>query len=187
MITLRYDKLSTGTTGLGPYRDDLGRITLGAYRDEALAAYRFLSAQPQVRTGHVAIVGHSEGALFALALATDRDRAAVHPAALALLEPLSQRYLTLIQGQLDAPIGRALAARQLSATAAAGQRAFVARVIAYVRAHGVAPPRLPSAVAQLFSPVNARFLAQADRLDPAQLVAELPARLPVLISCSDTD
>jgi len=152
-----------------------------------VGAYRFLSAQQHVHAGHVAIFGHSEGALFALALAAGAGGPALHPATLALLEPPGLRYLTLLLGQLDAQIARARAAGHLDAAAVARQLAIVASTVARIRAHGSAPPGLPSGLAQLFTPINARFLARADELDPARLAARLPPRLPVLISCSDAD
>ena len=73
VASLRYDKLGSGRTGLGPYASRPGAIGIGPFEQEAAAGLRFLARQPGVDRDRLAVIGHSEGALFALLLATGAD------------------------------------------------------------------------------------------------------------------
>ena len=79
VASLRYDKLGSGRTGLGPYASRPGAIGIGPFEQEAAAGLRFLARQPGVDRDRLAVIGHSEGALFALLLATGAPRAAQRP------------------------------------------------------------------------------------------------------------
>ncbi|MEU5833900.1 alpha/beta fold hydrolase [Streptomyces diacarni] len=73
VATLRYDRRGTGATP-GDWR--AWGFTDNC--DDAIAAVRALAAHPAVRSDAVAVIGHSEGALHAMALAARREvRAAV--------------------------------------------------------------------------------------------------------------
>ncbi|WP_369201707.1 alpha/beta hydrolase family protein [Streptomyces sp. PU-14G] len=73
IATLRYDRRGTGATP-GNWR--AWGFTDNC--DDAVAAARALAAHPAVRSDAVAVVGHSEGSLHAMALAARREvRAAV--------------------------------------------------------------------------------------------------------------
>src|ERR1017187_903841 len=102
VATLRYDKLGSGKTGLGPYATKLDSIGIGPFEQESAAALTFLAHQKGVNDKLLGVFGHSEGALFAVFLAP--GRAGLVPAihALGLVEPLSNRYLTLLSVQLQA-------------------------------------------------------------------------------------
>jgi len=193
MASLRYDKLGSGQTGLGPYASRPAAIGIGPFEQEAAAALRFLARQPGVDPARLGVIGHSEGALFALLLADGTDPRGSGPGplpsvhALGLLEPLSERYLDVIADQVDAQAAAAQHAGQLTAEQASSlTRAFAAGV-AQLRAAGTVPPGLPAELYSVLSPVNALFLSQADRYDPAQLAARLAPGLPVLVSCSTAD
>ncbi len=70
VASLRYDKLGSGQTGLGRYAADPTKIGMAAFQDEATAAMNFLAGQAGVDRSHLMVIGHSEGALYALLLAT---------------------------------------------------------------------------------------------------------------------
>src|ERR1700747_1124993 len=70
VASLRYDKLGTGHTGAGPYAKDPTKLDLAVFQDEATAALNFLAGQSGVDRSHLMVVGHSEGALYALQLDT---------------------------------------------------------------------------------------------------------------------
>ena len=189
VASLRYDKLGSGQTGLGPYADHPATIGIAPFEQEAAAALRFLARQPGVDRARLGVIGHSEGALFALLLADGADPRGsgagplpeVH--ILGLFEPLSERYLDVIADQ----VGAQTAAERLTAPQAADlTRAFAAGV-AQLRATGTIPPGLPADLTSILNPGNALFLSQADRYDPARLAARLAPGLPVLVSCSTAD
>ena len=180
VASLRYDKLGSGQTGLGPYASRPATIGLTPFEQEAAAALRFLARQPGVDPTRLGIIGHSEGALFALLLATGADPGGSGPGplpavrALGLLEPLSERYLDVLTVQVAAHASSSLT------------RSFTAAV-AELRAAGTVPPSLPPALSPILNPTDGLFLYQADRDDPAQLAARLAPGLPVLLTCSNAD
>jgi len=176
VASLRYDKLGSGQTGLGPYADHPDAIGITPFEQEAAAALRFLARQPGVDPGKLGVIGHSEGALFALLLATGTDAAgtklpAIH--ALGLLEPLSERYLDVLTAQIAAHAGTLTGA--------------FTKAVAELRATGTTPSGVPAALAPILNPANDLFLYQADRYDPAELAERLTPRLPVLVTCSNAD
>ncbi len=181
VATLRYDKLGSGRTGLGPYASRPGAIGIGPFEQEAAAGLRFLAGQPDVDRARLAVIGHSEGALFALLLATHTDPAAgpIPPVrALGLLEPLSVRYLDAIADQVGAQAAAAQRAGQITARQASALTHAFASATASLRAHGTVPPDFTPALAGILSPATALFLSQADRYDPAELAGRLPPACP---------
>lgn len=187
VASLRYDKLGTGKTGLGPYASDPSAIGLAPYEQEAAAAARFLARQPGVDPGRLGVLGHSEGALFALQLAAGTLGRTPPVRALGLLEPLSLRSLDLLAVQTQAHLAAALTAGQISATQQAEVERLLASAIASLRARGELPADLPSGLAGVLPASSARFLSQIDHYDPSEVAAQLPERMPVLVSCSDAD
>jgi uncharacterized protein len=190
VASLRYDKLGSGRTGLGPYAARPGAIGIGPFEQEAAAGLRFLARQPGVDRGRLAVIGHSEGALFALLLATGADPAAgpVPPIrALGLLEPLSVRYLDALTDQVRAQVAAAQRSGQITARQASTLMHTLAAAITSLRATGTVPPGLTPALSGILSWATARFLSEADRYDPAQLAARLSPGMPVLVTCSNAD
>jgi pimeloyl-ACP methyl ester carboxylesterase len=190
VASLRYDKLGSGQTGLGPFTSKPDSIGIAPFEQEAAAALRFLAQQPGVNPGQLGVIGHSEGALFALLLAnglTGGTGAAPHVHALGLLEPLSERYLDIIAVQIAAQVAAAQRAGQLTAAQAASLTSSLTAAIKQLRSAGTVPSGLPAALSSVLSPATALYLSQADRYDPAGLAAQLPDGTPVLVSCSNAD
>jgi|HubBroStandDraft_6_1064221.scaffolds.fasta_scaffold114009_2 alpha-beta hydrolase superfamily lysophospholipase len=193
VASLRYDKLGSGQTGLGPYAGRPAAIGIVPFEQEAAAALRFLARQPGVDPARLGVIGHSEGALFALLLADGTDPKGSGPGplppvhALGLLEPLSERYLDVIADQVDAQAAAAQRAGQITSAEASSLTHALAAGIAQLRATGTVPAALPGGLASILNPANALFLSQADRYDPAQLATRLSPGLPVIITCSTAD
>jgi uncharacterized protein len=188
VATLRYDKLGTGATGIGPYAANPGGIGVGVYEQEAAAALGFLAAQAGVDRARLSVYGHSEGALYALLLATGQAGPAPPVHALGLLEPLSLRTLDVITEQVDANIAQQQQAGQVTAALADQVRATLNAAVRSLRTSGTVAPNLPYGLANVgLVPANARYLAEVDRLDPADVAADLKPGTPVLLSCSDAD
>ncbi|GAA4864071.1 alpha/beta hydrolase [Saccharopolyspora cebuensis] len=101
IATLRYDRRGVGATPGDP------RATgFTDHREDAAAAVRALSARPEIRSGAVAVVGHSEGALHATALAARDDvRAAVLLAGYARPGEEAMRWqVRSLLGTMPAPV-----------------------------------------------------------------------------------
>ena len=187
VASLRYDKLGSGQTGLGPDALDPQTIGVVPFEQEAAAALRFLAAQRAVDPHRLAVIGHSEGALFALLLASGESGHVPAIRALGLLEPLSERYLTVISAQVGAQVQAQVVAGQITPALAAQVEHTLAGAVSRLRRTGSVEAGLPYGLANVLTPSTALFLSQADRHDPAAVAARLPARTPVLVSCSDAD
>jgi dienelactone hydrolase len=187
VASLRYDKLGTGATGAGPYAANPAGVGVDVYEQEAAAALGFLSRQPGVDRSRLSVYGHSEGALYALLLATGGAGPSPPVHALGLLEPLGLRYLDLIAEQVNASVAKQEQAGQITPALAGQVRATLNAAIQSLRATGTVAANLPYGLSTLLSPATARYLSEADRIDPAQLAAALKPGTPVLLSCSDAD
>jgi len=62
VATLRYDKLGSGATGLGPYALDPASIGLSVSEQEARSALAFLAKEKDVNDHELGVFGRSEGA-----------------------------------------------------------------------------------------------------------------------------
>ncbi len=153
--------------------------------DDAEAALRALGGLAGTSAARTVVLGHSEGALTALAL---QQRTNTPGAGLGLLQPLSPRYLDLLSDQINASLDRSVQGGQLHASAADTTRSSLARTVQSLRENGIIPADQDPLLGSVgLTPANERFLAEADRYDPAELAAALPGSLPVLITCSEKD
>lgn len=187
VASLRYDKLGTGQTGLGPYASDPAKLDIGVFRDEASAALNFLSNQSGIDRAHLMALGHSEGALYAMMLATAAPGTAPAVRSLGLVEPASRRILDHVSEQAHAQADAAVGSGRVSAARAAESTAAIDRAIQEFRATGQVPPDEPAGLRAVINAANAHALLQEDAIDPAALAAQLPRDLPVLVTCSDAD
>jgi uncharacterized protein len=187
VASLRYDKLGSGRTGLGNYAHDPASLGVAPFQQEAAAGLTFLAGQKQVRRDRLMVVGHSEGALYALMLATGAAGhvPAIH--ALALLEPASRRFLDILAGQLEQQIAAQVRSGQLTQDQGIQLDDTLATAVDQLRAEGTVPADLPDGLATALPAVDARYNAQVDRYDPAALIGQVPAGTPMLLSCSDAD
>lgn len=187
VASLRYDKLGSGHTGLGHYTSDPATIGLAPFEEESLAALKFLSGQTDVNDNRLGVFGHSEGALFALLLASGLDGPTPPVRALGLVEPLSVRYLDLLKAQVDMQIGEEVQAGYFTSGQASQARTALAAAVTQLRSTGKVPTNLPFGLSNVLNPSAALFLYQADQYDPASLAAQLSPGMPVFVSCSNAD
>lgn len=100
VASLRYDRLGSGKTGFGPFAGrrymiggSVDDVPFKPLEQEAAAALRFLARQRGIDRTRLGVIGHSEGALYALLLAAGVDPAGSGPGplprvrALGLIEP----------------------------------------------------------------------------------------------------
>ncbi len=181
VVTLRYDKLGSGETGAGS-RSPQDSVDASLFLQEAQDAVDFLAGQPGVDPSRIILVGHSEGALFALKLAEQMSAAGTPPAALILVAPLSVPYLDLLYGQLEDQLDLASANGHLSQEEVDATMAELDAIVESLRTTGALPSEIESDILKpLFNPVSVPFIVEADSWHPAELAASLPGDLPVLI------
>ncbi|OBF29124.1 hypothetical protein [Mycobacterium sp. ACS4331] len=188
VATLRYDKIGTGRTGLGPYAKKPAEVGSAVYTAGARAALRFLADQPGTDTAHLSAYGLGEGATHAMALAVDTASDAPKLRSLGLLQPLPGRYLDLITGRVTADV--AAAVKQGTKTQQQADEVVAAwtAAVAQVRTDGTLPPgQLPDGLGAILNPGNVKVVRETDAVDPLGVAAKIPAGTPVLLTCSDSD
>jgi hypothetical protein len=187
VASLRYDKVGTGKTGLGPHAKNLRDVGSAVYTAGAKAAVKFLSEQKGTDTSRISVYGLGEGTVHALALATDTSEGAPKVHSLALLQPLAGRYLDVItnrvRSSVDADVKAGAKTRQQADQVLADWNAAVATT----RASGMPPAKLPEGLSAILNPGNAKAVLEADAIDPLALAAKVPNGTPVLLTCSDSD
>lgn len=171
VASLRYDKIGTGATKLGPYEKKPTEVVSGVYTSGAAAALRFLAGQPDTDDAKLSIYAVGEGAIHAMTLAGAGDPK-VH--SVALFQPLSGRYLDIITNRVRAGGAPDVLAAWLAA-------------VDEIRTKGTVPAKLPEGLGAIVNPGNLKAIIEADKIDPLQLAAALPAGMPVLLTCSDSD
>ncbi|MGW8435774.1 alpha/beta hydrolase family protein [Nocardiopsis sp. NPDC055551] len=184
VATLRYDKLGSGdpATFDDEVREALEEpVDPEVFDAQMAAAYTALVEQPEVDPERTIVVGHSEGALYALRAHEVLDGA---EPALVLAAPPGTRMLDVIDRQVSEQVRTAEAQGALS-------EAEAVRMLSHARTSRAAVrggQELPEGdTTGLFSPQNQDFLAWIDAFDPPELAAALPERTPVLVLWGDED
>jgi uncharacterized protein len=174
VATLRYDKVGTGRTGLGPYATNPRDVVSAVYTTGAKAALRYLAGQQRSDPARLSVYALGEGTVHAMTLADDTAPDAPKVHSLGLFQPLTGRYLDIITGRVQADGN--------PATLAAWQAA-----VTQIRTQGTVPTGLPDGLNSIVNPGNVKAVVDADRIDPTALAAAVPAGTPVLLTCSDAD
>jgi len=174
VASLRYDKIGTGKTGLGPYVQRPMDVVSAVYTTGAKAAVNFLAEQTSTDKARISVYAVGEGTVHAMALATDTNVGAPKIHSLALFQPLPGRYLDIITNRV-----RASAAPEALNTWLAA--------VDEVRTKGTVAKNLPEGLGALLNPGNVNAVIEADKIDPIVLAAKVPAGTPVLLTCSDAD
>jgi uncharacterized protein len=172
--SLRYDKIGTGKTGLGPFQQRPTEVVSAVYTSGAEAAARFLADQAGTDKNRLSVYAIGEGAVHAMTLASDTSAGAPKIHSLGLLQPLSGRYLDIITNRVRSDASTETLNTWLAA-------------VDEVRTKGTVPKELPEGLSAILNPGNARAIEEADKIDPVALAAKIPAGTPVLLTCSDTD
>ncbi|KUH94367.1 hypothetical protein [Mycobacterium sp. IS-3022] len=174
VASLRYDKIGTGKTGLGPYAQRPTEVVSAVYTSGAKAAVRYLAGRPRTDGDRISVYALGEGAIHAMQLAGDTGPDAPKIHSLGLFQPLPGRYLDIITNRVRANASPAALSTWLTA-------------VDEVRTKGTVPPNLPEGLGALLNPGNVNAVIQADKIDPLTLAADIPAGTPVLLTCSDSD
>ncbi len=187
VASLRYDKVGTGKTELGPYAERPADVGSSAYTAGAKAAARFLAEQPATDPARISVYALGEGTIHAMALAGDTSPVAPKIHSLGLFQPLSGRYLDIITDRVRADVDVTVEAGDRTPTEGREVLDSWLAAVDQVRTKGTAPAELPSGLSAILNPANAKAVAEADAVDPMTLAAAVPADTKVLLTCSDTD
>lgn len=187
IASLRYDKVGTGKTGLGPYAQRPHDVGSAIYTTGATAAMRFLADRPATDKAQISVYGVGEGAVHALNLTVDTAADAPKVHTLALLQPLSGRYLDIITRRVQASVDADVKAGAKNRGQADEVLAAWTAAVTAVRSTGVVPPKLPEGLGAILNPGNVKAVLETDAIDPLALAAKVPAATPVLLTCSDVD
>lgn len=174
VASLRYDKVGTGKTGLGPYAAHPKDVGSAVYTTGAKAAARFLADQSGTDKTRISVYALGEGTIHAMSLATDTSPGAPKIHSLGLFQPLSGRYLDIITARVRAGASPETLSTWLAA-------------VDQVRTKGTSPDKLPEGLGAILNPGNVKAVVEADKIDPVALAAQIPAGTPVLLTCSDSD
>jgi uncharacterized protein len=188
VATLRYDKVGTGKTGLGPYASHRADVGSAVYTTGAKAAVRFLAAQKGSDKARISTYAIGEGTTHAMALASDTDPTAPRIHSLALLLPLTGRYLDLITNRVAAD--NALQIKQGTKTQQQADSVMYAwtSVVKIARVTGTVPPgQLPDGLSAVLNKDNVKAVVEQDKIDPVAEAQHIANGTPVLLACSDTD
>jgi hypothetical protein len=187
IATLRYDKVGTGKTGLGPYALRPSEVGSAVYDLGAKAAIRYLAGQSATDGARLSIYALGEGTVHAMSLADDTAADAPKIHSLGLFQPLAGRYLDIITARvrtgLDADVKAGAKNRQQADAVLATWNAAVVQA----RTARTAPKQLPEGLGAILNPSNVGAVVESDSIDPVELAKGLPAGMPVLASCSDAD
>jgi pimeloyl-ACP methyl ester carboxylesterase len=179
VASVRYDKLGSGDSAAEV--DPEEPVDPQVFDDEVAAAYEALVSQPEIDPERTVVVGHSEGALYALRA---HDLVDAEPARV-LVAPPGTRYLDIIDRQITEQARQAEVSGRLP-EAEAGRMLSDARYgRAEVRAGRTLDEDLDSF--GIYTPQNQDFLAWIDSFDPVDLAADLPGDTPVLVLWGEED
>ncbi|MEI7544185.1 MAG: hypothetical protein WCJ53_05105 [Mycobacteriaceae bacterium] len=187
VATLRYDKVGTGATGLGPFAARPADVGSAVYTDGARAAVRFLAGQAGTDAGRISVYAVGEGTIHAMSLADDTSPGAPRIHSLGLLQPLPARYLDLITGRVRADVTAAVRAGGKTQQQADAVLAAWSAAVVQARTTGTAPATLPEGLGAILGPGNVKAVVESDAIDPVELASRIPAGTPVLLTCSDSD
>ncbi|STZ25737.1 secreted protein [Mycolicibacterium aichiense] len=187
VASLRYDKVGTGKTGLGPYADHPADVGSAVYTTGAKAAVRFLANEAATDKNHISVYGLGEGTVHAMTLADDTSAGAPKIHAVGLLQPLAGRYLDLITNRVRADVAASVKAGQKNQQQADQTIAAWTAAVEQARKTGTAPAQLPDGLSAILNPGNVKAVVESDAIDPLKLAAAIPAATPVLLTCSDSD
>lgn len=187
VASLRYDKVGTGETGLGPYATRPADIGSAVYTGGAKAAAAYLAQRPGSDPARISVYALGEGTVHAMTVALDTAPGAPKIHSLGLFAPLSARYLDIITGRVRADVEAAVSSGAKTREQADQVLDAWTAAVKQARIQGTAPAQLPEGLGAVLNPGNVKAVVEADDIDPLVLAVKLPAGMPVLATCSDSD
>ncbi len=140
-------------------------IAFEKFVGDAKGAYRFLLNNEELDHSRVGILGHSEGALLTLQIASDLANTPESPKAIVLLGSTGRKMGEVLHDQLAAKLPVQLG----SAEAAKPYLAYSDAACAAAAAGKPYPPNPPAGLVPLYNPSTLKLLGAYCRIDPATL------------------
>jgi uncharacterized protein len=187
IASLRYDKVGTGKTGLGPYALRPQDVGSAVYTLGARAAAAFLAAQPGTDKSRISVYGLGEGTVHALTLAADPAPGGPAIHSLGLLQPLQGRYLDIITARVCTGVAADVKAGAKTQQQADDVVTAWLAAVDQVRTKGTVPDKLPEGLNAIVNAGNVKAVVESDAIDPLALAAKVAPGTPVLMTCSDSD
>ena len=202
IASLRYDKVTSGATGLGPYASNPSSLVEHSFEqifvEPAQSGMQYLAKQPGVDPEKIIILGHSEGGLIAMLIAR-LAKPDSNPAGLILAEPSYGRFLDIVARQLVEQINQTKIdtneKKSLTSWINAGVSMIRENKAGFAELQPPQPPLLkPSNEAKQWQDMVASIVYQRmqnllikseDALDPCEIAASLS--LPILITAGSKD
>ncbi len=187
IASLRYDKVGTGKTGLGPHAQNPAAVGSAAYTAGARAAVRYLAARPGTDESRISVYALGEGTIHAMTLADDLEPDAPKIHSLGLFQPLPGRYLDIITARVQVDVDAAVESGAKTAEQGEAVLDAWAAAVEEARTRGTAPRQLPDGLGAILNAGNVKAVVEADAIDPIALAVKVPTGTPVLLTCSDSD
>lgn len=187
IASLRYDKVGTGKTGLGPYATNPADVGSAAYTAGARAAVRYLAGRPGTDAERISVYALGEGTVHAMTLADDIEPDAPKIHALGLFQPLPGRYLDIVSARVRTDVAAARTAGAKTPEQAQQTLDAWNAAVDEARTRGTAPAQLPDGLGAILNPGNVKAVVEADAIDPLALAAKVPTATRVLLTCADSD
>jgi dienelactone hydrolase len=182
IASLRYDKRGIGgsAAGLPHDRESLSRFAAWEnFVADGEAAFQALASQPSVDTTRIGVIGHSEGGLIALSLAS---RAVVHPKALVLLATPGRPLGQVLDDQIGAALDRQKAPPAVRTFFLDAKR----RIEAAIAETGTVPADVPPGLQAIYPGYLGPFLRSLLALDPAALAKDYSGPILAIDGTADT-
>ncbi|MGW0160433.1 hypothetical protein ACWDUN_14070 [Mycobacterium sp. NPDC003323] len=187
IASLRFDKVGTGRTGLGPYATNPADVGSAAYTAGARAAVRYLAGRPGTDPERISVYALGEGTIHAMTLADDIEPDAPKIHSLGLFQPLPGRYLDIVSDRVRTDVEAARTAGAKTPEQAQQVLDAWGAAVAEARTRGTAPAQLPDGLGAILNPGNVKAVVEADAIDPLALAVKVPTATRVLLTCSDSD
>lgn len=185
VASLRYDKLGSGDTGMASHGED-APIGYDVFEQEVADAYEHLAGRPEVDPSRLMVLGHSEGALFALR--AHETVSGPGPQALILAAPPGERYLDVLDRQFTEQVRQSEAAGSMDFAQATQTLSDIRYAISLVRDGGdLQRSDLPQGISEILDPQTAPFLRTIDAADPVDSARAVPRDTPVLVLRGSAD
>lgn len=185
IASLRYDKRGMHANAMARPQAEADYASFFRWENfvaDAAGAYRFLQRQGPVDPGKVAILGHSEGGLIALAAATSLQADGAAPPALILAATPGRRMDVILREQLERLLAEQHATPQQ-------RRYFLAantRITRAIRDTGTVPETVPPGLAGFYPSYIGQFWQSVLALDPAAMSRAYPGSVLILQGGTDT-
>lgn len=184
IATLRFDKRAVASVYLSKYPKEVAGLndffSWEAHVADAQAGMAYLRSNKAIDPRRIGILGHSEGSIISLCVATESKPGEV-PAAVALLGAPGRRLDVIMREQVAASLDRS----KVDAATKQTYLDWMDLAVNEVVEKGTVPAGAPQGMGALFPSYATKLLKSYFTLDPCQLAAKVSS--PVLVVQGEND